>query len=300
MEPARAARVIDHGPEGVGLMDFLMRSRLLHSLDPAEMIRNLWAHRELTWQLAKREIQGRYRATHLGLLWSVLTPLILLIIYTFVFAVVFKSRWYDGGVPESRSEFALTMFCGMLLFSLFSEVVNRAPSMVVSNSNYVKKVVFPVEMFVISGLLSALFNLVVGSLVWLAGMILLRGMPPWTIFWLPLVLLPVCLTTLGISWFLASLGVFIRDLNYVVALGTQILFFITPVFYSIQRVPQPYRRFLELNPLSHSVEDARRVMMYGLRPEWGWWAATLGSSVVIAVLGYAFFMKSRRAFADVI
>lgn len=269
-------------------------------LNPAGMVRNLWSHRELAWQLAKRDIQGRYRATYLGLLWSVLTPLVLLVIYTFVFAVVFEARWSDSGMPESRAEFALTMFCGMLLFTLFSDVVNRAPSMVVHNSNYVKKVVFPLETFVISGLLAALFNLLVGAVVWLVGVVFLRGMPPWTIVWFPLVLLPVCLTTLGISWILASLGVFIRDLNYLVALATQVLFFITPIFYSIERVKYPFRRLLELNPLSHCVEDARRVMMYGQAPEWGWWAATLASSALLALLGYGFFMKSRRAFADVI
>jgi lipopolysaccharide transport system permease protein len=140
----------------------------------------------------------------------------------------------------------------------------------------------------------------VGIGVWLAGMVLLMHAPPWTIVWLPLVLLPVCLLTAGLSWLLASLGVFIRDIGQFVILATQVLFFITPVFYSIQRVPYPYRRLLELNPLSHSVEDARRVMIRGLAPDWAWWVPTLIGSAVLAVLGYAFFMKSKRAFADVV
>jgi len=192
------------------------------------------------------------------------------------------------------------MFCGMLVFGLFSEVVNRAPLMIVSNPNYVKRVIFPLEVFVVSGLLSALFNLLIGLGAWLVGMLAVVGMPPRTIAWLPLVLLPVCLTTVGVSWVLASVGVFVRDVNQIVFLATQALFFMTPIFYSAERVPYPYRRILEINPLSHCVEDARRVMMYGLGPQWGWWAAALIGSAVLAVLGYAFFMKSKRAFADVI
>lgn len=268
-------------------------------LNPVVMMRNLWRQRELIVQLAKRDIQGRYRATHLGLLWSVITPLLLLVIYTFVFAVVFQSRWSDAA-PESKAEFALTMFCGMLLFNLFSEVVNRAPAMIVSNPNYVKKVVFPLEIFVVAGLLSALFNLLVGFVVWGAGMFLLMHTPPWTVVWLPAVILPVCLVTAGISWFLASLGVFMRDIGHFVILATQVLFFITPIFYSIQRVQPPFRRILEINPLSHSVEDARRVMIRGLAPDWVWWAPTLAAAALLAWAGYAFFMKSKRAFADVV
>jgi lipopolysaccharide transport system permease protein len=267
-------------------------------LNPWDMLCSLWGRRELIWQLAKREIQGRYRATYLGLLWSILTPLLLLVIYTFVFAVVFRVRWGDG--PESRAEFALTMFCGMLLFTLFSDVVNRSPFMVVSNPNYVKKVVFPLEVFVVSGLIGALFNLLIGLGVWTAGMMLLMHAPPLTVLWLPVVLIPVCLTTAGVGWALASLGVFIRDIGQAVLLATQVLFFITPIFYSIERVPYPYRRILELNPLSHAVEDARRVMIRGLPPDWGMWAATLAGSAVVALLGYAVFMKSKRAFADVV
>jgi lipopolysaccharide transport system permease protein len=272
-------------------------------LNPLAMARNLWAHRELTTQMAKRDILGRYRAAKLGLLWSVLTPLIMLMIYTFVFAVVFNFRWSDasaGGRVESRGEFALTMFCGMLLFNFFAEVANRAPNMIVGNPNYVKKVVFPLEIFVVSGALSALFNMLIGFLAWTAGMVLIVGWPPWTIVWLPVVLVPVWLTTVGVCWALASLGVFVRDVGHAVALGTQVLFFMTPIFYSIERVPFPYRRILELNPLSHSVEAARRVMMYGTLPEWNWWLGSLLGSAVLALVGYAFFMKSKRAFADVI
>ena len=264
------------------------------------MVRSLWSHRELTWQLARRDIESRYRSARLGLLWSVLTPLILLAIYTFVFAVVFKVRWGDDQ-SQSRGEFALIMFCGMLLYNLFAEVVNRAPLMVVANPNYVKKVVFPLEILVLSGLLCALINMLIGYGAWWVGWALIRGTwPHGTAVWFPIAIVPVCLTTLGVSWLLAALGVFIRDVGHAVALAVQALFFMTPIFYSIERVPYPFRRVLELNPLTYAIEDVRRVLMWGQPPNWAWWCGTVAASAVLAVLGYAFFMKSKRAFADVV
>ncbi len=194
----------------------------------------------------------------------------------------------------------------LVLFGLFSEVVNRAPYMIVGNPNYVKKVVFPLEVFVLSGLGSALINMLIGYGAWLIGWVLIeRCLPPWTIVWMPVVLLPVCLTTAGVSWALASIGVFVRDVGHAVSLATQVLFFATPIFYSLQRVPQPWRRVLEVNPLTHAIEDLRRIMMWkgggpAPQPEWAWWIAITAVSAVLALLGYAFFMKSKRAFADVI
>jgi len=273
---------------------------IVRLLNPIAMVRNLWSYRELALQMAKRDIQGRYRAARLGLLWSVLNPLILLAIYTFVFTEVFRVRWTDTGM-ESRGMFALTMFCGMLLFNLFSEVVTRAPQMVVSNPNYVKKIVFPLEVFIISGLLSGLFNMLIGYVVWFIGWgLVVREWPQPSMMWFPVVLVPVCLTTAGVSWVLASLGVFVRDVGHIVVLAVQVLFFATPIFYPIDRVPQPFRRVLELNPLTHAIEDIRHVLMNGGSPHWHWWLASMGGSAVLALLGYAFFMKSKRAFADVI
>jgi lipopolysaccharide transport system permease protein len=269
-------------------------------LDPWAMLRNLWAHRELTAQLAKRDVLVRYREARLGLLWAVLAPLTMLAIYTFVFAVVFQIRWSDRP-EETRGEFALTLLCGMLLFNLFAEVVTRAPTMIVANSSYVKKVVFPLEVFVVAGLLSALVRLTIGYGVWLAGWFVIEGAwPHATVALLPLVLLPVCLLTAGVAWVLASVGVFLRDVGPAVQLGVQLLFFATPIFYSLDRVPPPFRGVLEVNPLTHAVEDARRVMMAGAPPEWGWWGSSVLGGAIVLLLGYAFFIRSKRAFADVL
>ncbi|MBU0639332.1 MAG: ABC transporter permease, partial [Planctomycetes bacterium] len=250
-------------------------------LNPWAMVCNLWAHRQLTWQLAQREIVIRYRGSYLGLLWSVLTPLVLLGIYTFAFAVVFNIRWGDDP-NESRGQFALTMFCGMLLYNLFAEVVNRAPSLVVGNANFVKRVVFPLEVLVLTGLLSALVNMLIGYGVWAIGWVLMyKSWVPITALYFPLVLVPVLLTTVGIAWLLASLGAFLRDIGPAVMLFTQMLFFATPIFYSIDRVPMPFRRVLELNPLTHAIEGVRRVLMSGGQPDWLSWAFATAVGMVL-------------------
>jgi len=193
------------------------------------------------------------------------------------------------------------MFCGMVLYNMFAEVMNRASTMIVANPNYVKKVVFPLEVLVVAALITALINMVIGYGVWWVGWALVRGTwPQVTALWFPVVALPVCLITLGASWILASIGVFIRDVGHAVALVVQALFFMTPIFYSLEQVPDRYRWVLEINPLAHAVEDIRGVLIMGDNPDWYWWCMSAGSAVVLVVFGYAFFMKSKRAFADVV
>lgn len=273
---------------------------LVHHLSPVAMVRNLWAHRDLTWQLAQRDIAARYRSTYLGMLWSILNPLVLLAIYTFVFSVVFRARWGDN-LDESRGEFALAMFCGILVYNVFSEVLIRAPGMVVGNPAYVKKLVFPLEVFVPSGLLAALINMLIGVGVWLVGWgLIMHTWPPVTGLWLPVLMIPVCLLTVGLGWIAASLGVFIRDLGHAILLFVQMLFFMTPIFYKIERVPTPFRYILYANPLTWSVEDVRNVLMWGQQPNWAWLGLATLAAAAFAVAGYAFFMKSKRAFADVV
>ncbi|MCK4341963.1 MAG: ABC transporter permease [Phycisphaerae bacterium] len=273
---------------------------LRHHLNPVRMVRNLWSHRDLTWQLAQRDVTARYRSTYLGMLWSILNPLILLAIYTFVFSVVFQARWGDNP-NESRGEFALAMFCGILVYNVFSEVLIRAPSLVIGNPVYVKKLIFPLEVFVVSGLISALINMLISLGVWLIGWVLImQTWPPLTGLWFPLLFIPVCLLTAGLAWVVASLGVFIRDLGHAVLLVVQMLFFMTPIFYKIGRVPFPFRYVLYANPLTWAVEDMRNVLMWGGQPNWIWLSVATVTSAAVALLGYAFFMKSKRAFADVV
>lgn len=271
-------------------------------LDPLKMARSLWSHRDLILQLAKRDIAARYRAATLGLLWSLLTPLVMLLIYTFVFSVVFGAKWNiksDGG----HGEFAIYLFCGMLMYTLFSELVNRAPSLVVANTNYVKKVVFPLEVLVVSALLMALFNLVVGYVVWVGFWVVIRfALPPVTILLLPLIVLPLVFVSMGVAWIVASLGVFVRDVSHTVSLSVQALFFLTPVFYRIDNpnIPSQFQLVMRINPLSTLVEWARDVTIEGQMINWLGWGVMVVGTALVAVVGYAFFMKSKRAFADVL
>jgi lipopolysaccharide transport system permease protein len=272
---------------------------VLHYLNPIAMVRNLWHHRDLIRQFTRREIEGRYRGSFLGLFWSFVNPLVLLLIYTFVFGVVFAARW-PNAKTDNLSEFAITLFCGIIAYNLFSECVGKAATLVVGVPNYVKKVVFPLEVLPFSTLGAALFHAGVSLVILLVANLLLSGALQWTLVFLPLVILPLLLLCLGLSWFLSSLGVFVRDINYTVGLVVQVLFFLTPIFYAVENIPEPYRTIIGFNPLTPMVEDLRRVVLWGLPPLWpelGFWIIATG---VLMVLGYAWFMKTKKAFADVI
>ncbi|HEY0847580.1 MAG TPA: ABC transporter permease, partial [Noviherbaspirillum sp.] len=200
-----------------------------HSAAPRQIPASLWRNRQLIGQMVKRDVIGRYRGSFMGLTWSLLNPMIMLAVYTFVFGTVFKARWVGGS--GSKAEFAMLLFAGLLTFNLFSECISRAPTLITSNQNYVKKVVFPLEIYPFVAIGSALFHFFVGVLVWLAFYIVFFGMPPVTILTLPVILLPHLIMIIGFCWMLASLGVFQRDLAQVIGVITTILIFMSPNFY---------------------------------------------------------------------
>jgi len=265
---------------------------------PKEMFVSLWRNRELIRASTKREVLSRYRGSALGLLWSFFNPIFMLTVFTFVFSVIFQARW--GGGSGSKTEFALVLFAGLLVFNLFSECINRAPSLIVSNTNYVKKVVFPLEILPFVCLLSALFHVFISLGVWLIAYALFFGIPHLTVLYLPLVLLPFCLLLLGLSWYLASLGVFLRDVSQFIGLLTTALMFMSPVFYPATSFPDEYRYLLCLNPLTTVVEQTRDVLFWGKMPDFFmlsvYWIVTFS----IAWIGFAWFQKTRKGFADVL
>jgi len=265
---------------------------------PAEMLACAWRNRELIKASTKREVLSRYRGSFLGLLWSFFTPLFMLAVFTFVFSVIFQARW--GGGSGSKTEFALLLFAGLLVFNLFAECINRSPGLILSNVNYVKKVVFPLEILPVVGLLTALFHTLISFSVWMLAYMLFFGMPHLTVLYLPLVLLPFCLLLLGLSWALASLGVFLRDVTQVVGVVTTALMFLSPIFFPVTAFPEEYRFVLYLNPITIVVEQARNVLFWGRAPDFMilgvYWLAALG----IAWLGFSWFQKTRKGFADVL
>lgn len=273
--------------------------RLLGRFNPLAIGRNLWSHRDLTWQFIQREVEGRYRGSFLGIFWSLARPLFLLGVYTYLFGVIFKSRW-----PEQRSdalgEFALILFAGLITFELFSECVVRAPTTIVSIPNYVKKVVFPLEIMPLVNLGAALFHFAVGLAVLLVGWLLTGGGLQWTVVFLPLVLLPLVLLTLGVSWVLASLGVYLRDVGQLIGLLVQALFFFTPIFYTIDSVPEPMRSLMGFNPLAPVITHMRDILLFGRLPDFGALALSTLVGALVAIGGYVWFAVTRRGFADVL
>ena len=268
------------------------------SISPKEMFASLWRHRELVKASAKREVLGRYRGSFLGLLWSFFNPLFMFAVFTFVFSVIFQARW--GGGSGSKTEFALVLFAGLLVFNLFAECINRAPGLILSNANYVKKVVFPLEILPFVGLLSALFHTLISLGVWLIAYALFFGIPHLTVLYLPLVLLPFCLFLMGLSWALASLGVFLRDVSQFIGLLTTALMFLSPIFYPVTAFPEDYRYILYLNPITTVVEQTRDVLFWGKTPDFLMLAIYWGVTLGIAWLCFAWFQKTRKGFADVL
>ncbi len=269
-------------------------------MNPLAVADSLWRNRALIRVLTKREILGRYQGSALGLLWSFFNPVFMLTVYTFVFSVIFKSRWGNGGAPASKAQFALVLFAGMLLFNLFAECVGRAPALILGNPTYVKKVIFPLEILPWVSLGTALFHLLISFGVWLLFSLFVFGLPPVTILLFPLTLIPLVLLTMGISWLLASLGVFLRDVSQVVGILISALMFLTPIFYPLNAIPPAYRHLLYLNPLTVIIEQARGFLIFGTITDW--WPFTLVTlaSALVAWLGLFWFRKTRAGFADVI
>lgn len=268
--------------------------------NPLKMIRHLWTQRELILQFTKREVQSRYKGSSLGVLWSFVTPLLMLGVYTFIFSIIFKARWGNDLSDNSQMGFALTLFTGLIAFGVFAECVNRSPGLIVQNTNYVKKVVFPLEILPVSILGSALINSLFSLLILLMSGLISQGFIHWTLIFLPLMYLPLILLCLGLSWFLASLGVFIRDIGQIIGVVVQIMFFMTPIFYPLSRIPAQIQIVLYLNPLTFIVNHFRRVVLWGQMPDWGEFIIVTILAGIICLLGYIWFMKSKKTFADVL
>ncbi len=263
------------------------------------MLNQAWKSRTLVWQLLRRDIHVRYRGSVLGLLWSLVTPLIMLGIYTFVFQFVFKARWNDSA-GETTLNFAIVLFLGLSIHALLMEVLTKSPLLITGNPNFVKKIVFPLELLSWVNLFGALFTFLISFMLLLIIMIVEVGRVPLTALWLPLVLLPYLILLMGISWTLAALGVYLRDIQQITGTLSTLLLFLSPVFYSINSLPANLQSLIFLNPLSFIVETSRRVLIYGQLPDFGGLAIYALIAVIVAWLGYLFFRKVRPGFADVI
>jgi len=268
------------------------------STSPREMVASFWRNRSLIYALSKREVVGRYRGSYFGILWSFLNPLLMLSIYTFVFSNIFKAKWNVG--DNSKIEFALILFIGLIAYNLFSECINRAPSLILWNANYVKKVVFPLDILPWVDICSALFHAFISLFVWLLAYLLFYGTPKLSIFYLPLVLTPFIFLVMGLSWVLSSLGVYLRDVSQFIGLLTTMLMFLSPIFYPASSFPEGYRNLLYLNPLTFVIEQMREILFWGNTPDFLDLSIFWLMSSFFMWFGFIWFQKTRKGFADVL
>jgi lipopolysaccharide transport system permease protein len=257
-----------------------------------------WRNRLLIRRLVGRELSAKWRGTLLGATWSFVTPLLTFAVYSFVFTQVFVSRWTTQ--HTGAQNYPLLLFTGILTFSIFSETINRAPVLILEHAAYVKKVVFPLEILPWVILLVAFINAGFGFIILICAYLAILGLPPLTALLLPVVLAPLCLICLGLGWLLASLGVFVRDVRHFVSVATTLLMFLSPVFYSLDGAPKGFQQLLMLNPLSIPLEGVRAVLFWGELPDAGSFAISLLEGFSIAIIGWVWFAKTRKAFADVL
>jgi lipopolysaccharide transport system permease protein len=250
--------------------------------------------------MTRREIVGRYKGSLFGLTWSFFNPVFMLAIYTFVFSEIFKSRWTGAGTEESKTQFAIVLFVGMIVLGLFNEVLNRASGLIVSNANYVKKVVFPIELLPVIAMATTLFHSLISLGVLLVAFLIFNGYLHWTLIFVPLVLLPLVILSTGLAWVLASLGVFLRDVGQTISIFTTVLMFLSPVFYPVTAVPDRFRPFIMANPLTFIIEQARDVLIWGHLPDFAGLAVYTIVALGVAWIGFAWFQFSRKGFADVL
>jgi lipopolysaccharide transport system permease protein len=268
------------------------------STSPHEIFKSAWRNKTLINALVTRDIVERYRGSYIGLLWAFINPLIMLLVYTFVFSIIFKSRW--PGIGDSKVEFAMILFAGLIVFNFFSECVVKSTSTIASNINYVKKVIFPLEILVVVNMGSALFHFLIALVVWITIYIICLGFPYLTLIAVPVVLLPLLLFTLGVTLFFSSFSVYMKDFNQFSNIIVTVLMFLSPVFYPIEVVPEEFRFIFQLNPLAYAVSSFRNAIFFGTLPEFKYYLIHFLFSLLTVAAGFAWFQKTRKGFSDVI
>ncbi len=264
-------------------------------------MRDLWRQRRLIWQFTLRDLQGRYRGSYLGLLWALITPLLMLAVYSVVFNKIFHARWSDQ--PQQLGDFALTLFSGLIAYNVFGETATMAPRVILANPNFVKKVVFPLEVLPAALVGSALLHSFLSLIIAAAGLLLAGHGLHASLLLLPLAYLPLVALSLGVGWVLASLGVFIRDIGNLAGIVVQLLFFLTPITYplsALSQMPAWAKWLMALNPLAVIVESFRRTINWGQGPPWTAWGLCTAGCVLFMLGGYWWFNKIKPAFADVV
>lgn len=270
-----------------------------HAISPRSLLASTWQHRRLIWTLTRREIEGRYKGSTFGVLWSVLTPVLMVSVFTFVFGEIFQSKW-AGAQSTNHLDFAAALFVGLLVYNIFSECIGKAPYLITNNPNYVKKIVFPLEILSIVSTLAAIFHFVAGYLVVILLVIFSGWQLSWTVIYTPVIVLPLIILLLGLTWIISALGVYLRDISQIIGPALTVLMFLSPVFYPLSSVHEKYRWLYSLNPITFVIEETRAALIHQQAPAWSHWLPYTGICCIVMLGGFVFFQKTRSGFSDVI
>ncbi|MEG0577648.1 MAG: ABC transporter permease [Bacilli bacterium] len=264
-----------------------------------QYLKKIYHYRELLFQLTYRDVTARYKGSYLGITWALLNPLVMLGIYSFIFITIFDLRW---GLDNNNNKtlYTLMIFSGLVPFYIFSESINRSITVLSSNANYVKKVVFPLELLPISTVFSIVINNMFGLFLLIVGKLIFLDTANWTMIYIPLILIPLVLLSMGLSLALSALGVYIRDLVHAVGLIVNILFYMSPIFYDSSIVPEPFNSFINLNPLTSIITQIRNVILLGQPLDLNSYIITFVGSILVFITGIGIFKYFRRGFSDVL
>jgi lipopolysaccharide transport system permease protein len=256
-------------------------------------------HLNLLIQMTKVDILSRYKGAYIGVVWSLLMPVFMLFVYTFVFNVILKAKW-GASSSETSADFALLLFTGIVIHGFFAEIISRAPNVIIQNSNYVTKVIFPLPLLPLVNLLSGLFHSFISLFILLIALYAYYGHLPITAIFLPLIWLPMIVLLAGVSWLFAAIGVYVRDLAQVVGPLSMLLLFLSPVFYPISQVPEKWQALMLFNPLTLIIEQSRNVLIVGKMPDWSLLAIYMLIASVFCYGSYRVFQKLKGGFSDVL
>jgi len=259
------------------------------------LLATIWQNRSLVYELIKRDFSGRYRGSFGGVAWSFVQPLFMLTVYTIAFGVILKARW---GFSGSTKDYVLMLFAGLIIFNTFSEVLIKSTTLITSNPNFVKKIVFPLELLPVVCVCTAIIHTLIGVAVWVLGYVVLYGSLQSTVILFPLVLFCFTPLLLGLSWLLSAIGVSFRDISQVAGMLNHALLFLTPIFYSIEAAPPLLQSLLMLNPLTFLVEQFRLVLFIGVVPAIKSLALYFALAITFSFGALIIFRRLRKNFAD--
>lgn len=262
------------------------------------MIKTLYKNNYLLRQLVKKDIQQRYQGSVLGMLWSFIVPLLMLVIYTFVFSEVFQAKWDIN--TDDKYQFALVLFCGLTAFNMVGEVMNRSTVLIASNTNYVKKVIFPLEILPVVTVFSALFNAVIGFMILIVAQLVIYHTVSATIYFVFFALIPLVILCIGLGLLISAISVYLKDVNNFVSVLVTVLMYMSPVFFPLTSVPENFKFICEVNPLTYIIENFRNVVLYGRSLDWKYYGISCIVAVAVYLLGKVVFMRAKEGFADVL